>query len=394
MTERTDVIALTAIAPVNIAVIKYWGKRDVEFNLPTNSSISVTLSMESLRATTSVAASPNFGRDVFWLNREEQALQGTKHNVCIDILRKERRLLEDRDPSLVRCSTWGLRVVSENNFPTAAGLASSAAGFAALVFSIAKLYQLPLDNTELSKIARIGSGSSSRSLFGGYVEWNAGENITGEDSCARPIAEVEQWPAMRALILVISAGRKSVPSTGGMQRTVNTSTLFPARYHKVVPERMKEMTRAIQTRDFPAFAELTMQDSNQFHAVCLDSYPPIFYLNDTSRAVISFVHAFNEQFDQPRVAYTFDAGPNAVLYYLETDEEILFAALQPVLANFSTKLSHQPEVATSGRTCFPQIDILVEGVVDVIHSKVGGGPTVVSESLFTNDGFFNPAPVS
>lgn len=226
--------------------------------------------------------------------------------------------------------------MSENNFPTAAGLASSAAGFAALVRAIADLYQLPNTPTELSRIARQGSGSACRSLFGGYVAWEMGTRIDGSgmfhlkffcagklyellltlvDSLAVQVAPASHWPTMRALVLVASAEKKDVSSTSGMQTTVATSDLFQRRVEEVVPKRFIAMKEAILAKDFPTFAELTMRDSNSFHAVCLDTFPPIAYLNPTSFAAIRLVGDINKKAGKSIAAYTFDAGPNAVIYF-------------------------------------------------------------------------------
>jgi diphosphomevalonate decarboxylase len=221
-----------------------------------------------------------------------------------------------------------LRIVSENNFPTAAGLASSAAGFAALVRAIADLYQLGQSPGELSRTARQGSGSACRSMFGGYVAWNIGEKDDGSDSIAEQVAPASHWPSMKAAILVVSAEKKGVSSTAGMQHTVNTSGLFVQRARSVVPARMERMRTAIEQRDFATFAELTMLDSNSFHAVCLDTFPPIFYLNDVSRGLIRLVEELNRVAGKYVAAYTFDAGPNAVIYYLEENEVLVNALLK------------------------------------------------------------------
>jgi len=221
-----------------------------------------------------------------------------------------------------------VHVVSENNFPTAAGLASSAAGFAALVRAIADLYQLPQGPGDLSKIARQGSGSACRSLFGDYVAWEIGtDDETGDDSYAVQVAPASHWPEMRAAILVVSDKKKSVSRTVGMQTAVKTSTLFKERAESIVPLRMGLMKKAILERDFETFAELTMKDSNSFHAVCLDTTPPIFYLNDVSRNIIAVVEELNRVVRRKVAAYTFDAGPNAVIYY-EKMEGVVLGALK------------------------------------------------------------------
>ncbi|KAJ2709186.1 diphosphomevalonate decarboxylase, partial [Coemansia spiralis] len=288
------VFEATVTAPVNIAVIKYWGKRDSTLILPTNSSLSVTLSQDHLRTRTSIRASPAFDGDRLWLNGAEEDVAASKRLAnAITTARRLRAEIEKRQPDAVPLSTWSVHISSENNFPTAAGLASSASGYAALVSALGALFELPQSASELSRVARVGSGSACRSMFGGFVAWQDGTADDGSDSLAVQVADHKHWPELQALILVVSDRKKTVSSTAGMQTTVETSTLFPERVRAVVPKRMEAMQKAIAERDFATFATLTMQDSNQFHAVCLDTYPPISYMNDTSRAIVALVHAFN-----------------------------------------------------------------------------------------------------
>jgi len=279
-----------------------------------------------------------------------------------------------------------LHIVSENNFPTAAGLASSAAGFAALVRAIADLYQLPQSASELSRIARQGSGSACRSMFGGYVAWIMGSKEDGSDSLAVQIAEDVHWPDMRAAILVVSAAKKGVSSTAGMQATVATSTLFERRAAEVVPQRMEKMTRAIQQRDFETFADLTMKDSNSFHAVCLDTSPPIFYLNDTSRAIIQLVLELNRIAGKAVAAYTFDAGPNAVIYYLAENEKWIMALLKTCLENCSGLEKVQGDPLILGEELNATLVTAVkDGVSRVILTQVGGGPEKVTDRTLVDE---------
>ena len=211
-----------------------------------------------------------------------------------------------------------VHVVSKNNFPTAAGLASSAAGYAALAFALGKLHGVvERYEGELSTLARIGSGSATRSLHGGFVAWDMGSKTDGSDSKARQVAPASHWPELKVLILVVSDTKKAVSSTAGMQNSVETSPLLAHRAATVVPQRMLDMEAAYLGKDFTKFATLAMQDSNQFHATCLDTQPPIFYMNDVSRAVIQLCHAINDACGEVRVGYTFDAGPNAVLFATE-----------------------------------------------------------------------------
>ncbi|KAL9001240.1 MAG: hypothetical protein Q9169_000424, partial [Polycauliona sp. 2 TL-2023] len=256
-----QVFRASTTAPVNIAVIKYWGKRDPQLNLPTNSSLSVTLSQSDLRTHTTASCSPSYSPlDTLLLNAEPQPLSDARSQACLKSLRALRSDLESSNPSLPQLSTYPLRLCSSNNFPTAAGLASSAAGFAALVRSIADLYQLPQSPTELSLIARQGSGSACRSLLGGYVAWDHGTLPDGTDSKARLVAPRNHWPEMRALILVVSAEKKGVSSTAGMQTTVSTSPMFQTRASQVVPKAMGEMETAIAEKDFEKFAKVTMRE--------------------------------------------------------------------------------------------------------------------------------------
>lgn len=274
-----------------------------------------------------------------------------------------------------------LRIVSENNFPTAAGLASSAAGFAALVYAIALLYCLPASPADLSRIARQGSGSACRSLFGGYVGWKVGSKADGSDSVAYEVAPASHWPEMRALILVASDAKKDVSSTAGMQQTVETSALFQHRIKHVVPMRMLAMEQAIEEKDFYTFANHTMHDSNSFHATCLDTFPPITYLNDTSRAAIRMCDRINESAGNIVCAYTFDAGPNAVIYYLERDNDAVAGVFKSILGNLVGWDSKQVQESAvpAGSEVF--IELLKRGVSRVIMTGVGEGPQKVQEHL-------------
>lgn len=379
-------------APVNIATLKYWGKRDKNLNLPTNSSISVTLSQDDLRTLTSVATSPEFTEDKLWLNGKEESLASERTQNCLQDLRTLRKQLEDSDQTLPKFSQWKLHIVSENNFPTAAGLASSAAGFAALVVAISKLFQLPQSYSEISKIARKGSGSACRSLFGGYVAWEMGDKTDGSDSKAVEVAPLDHWPEMKAAVLVVSADKKDTPSTSGMQLTVHTSDLFQERIKNVVPQRFEEMKKAILDKNFPLFADLTMKDSNSFHATCLDSFPPIFYMNDTSKKIIKLCHLINDFYNETIVAYTFDAGPNAVLYYLQENESRLFAFIYKIFQKnqgWNSKFSDKQlgefvsdfDTKLKGKLTFEIDEELYKGVTRVILTQVGPGPQDTSECL-------------
>jgi diphosphomevalonate decarboxylase len=277
---------------------------------------------------------------------------------------------------------YRVHVASVNNFPTAAGLASSAAGYACLAYTLAQVYGV---EGNLSEVARRGSGSACRSLYGGFVEWQMGEQTDGKDSIARQVAPEVHWPQLRVLVLVVSAEKKLTGSTVGMQTSVETSALLKFRAESVVPARMREMARCIQERDFHGFAQLTMKDSNQFHATCLDTFPPISYLNDISRRIIQLVHHFNAHYGQTKVAYTFDAGPNAVIFTLDDTVAEFVAAVRhsfPPAANgdkFLKGLQVTPAPLSDELKAALAWEPIPGGVQYIIVTQVGPGPQVLND---------------
>ncbi|KAH0864980.1 hypothetical protein HID58_082191 [Brassica napus] len=366
MAAEKWVYMVTAQTPTNIAVIKYWGKRDEVRILPVNDSISVTLDPDHLCTVTTVAVSPAFDRDRMWLNGKtkkhsceksvihlvtesvsyillienlEISLSGSRYQNCLREIRSRGGDVEDREKGVkIEKKDWerlNLHIASHNNFPTAAGLASSAAGFACLVFSLAKLMNVEEDPSQLSAIARQGSGSACRSLFGGFVKWKMGSKDDGSDSVAVQLADEKHWDDLVIIIAVVSSRQKETSSTSGMRESVETSLLLQHRAKEVVPKRIVQMEEAIKNRDFASFTQLSCTDSNQFHAVCLDTSPPIFYMNDTSHRIISLVEKWNRSEGTPQVAYTFDAGPNAVL--IARNRKVAVQLLQGLLYYFPPK---------------------------------------------------------
>uniref|UniRef100_A0A8R7U1K4 diphosphomevalonate decarboxylase n=1 Tax=Triticum urartu TaxID=4572 RepID=A0A8R7U1K4_TRIUA len=227
------VLTATGRSPTNIAVIKYWGKRDEALILPVNDSISVTLDPDHLSATTTVAASPAFPSDRMWLNGKEIALSGGRFQNCLREIRKRARDVEDEKKGIkIKKEDWEklhVHIASYNNFPTAAGLASSAAGFACLVFTLGKLMNVNEDYGELSSIARQGSGSACRSIYGGFVKWCMGKNNDGSDSMAVQLVDESHWDDLVIIIAVVSSKQKETSSTSGMRDTVETSPLLQYR---------------------------------------------------------------------------------------------------------------------------------------------------------------------
>lgn len=294
-------------APINIAVIKYWGKSNEELIIPCNDSISMTIESSDLYTQTLVQIDPTLLEDTFKLNGHPGVSLNKRIRATIDEARRLARTISGNEDII----KYKLRIESTNTVPTAAGLASSASGIAALAYALIKLYQLEsaYSLSDLSSVARIGSGSACRSLLGGLVHWHGGS--VGQIT--------ERWDGLNGFVVVLDRERKKVASTEGMQQTVKTSSLFHYRVGTVVPERVIQMIRAINQKDFPAFALIAMKDSNSFHACCLDTFPPISYLTPDSMRIIAKVHEYNSEMGRVAVGYTFDAGPNAVIFGLGND---------------------------------------------------------------------------
>ena len=384
----------TTTAPVNIAVIKYWGKRDVGLMLPLNSSLSGTLNQDDMASKTSVLASLDLAEDELWLNGVKEDIAGNKRVQTVIQLAREHAsdVYDNAGRVVIKAADWPkykLLIVSENNFPTAAGLASSASGYACLTYALAQVLNV---ETELSAIARRGSGSASRSMYGGWVKWVEGERADGTDSIAVQVAPHTHWPSMRVLVLVANDQKKHVSSSKGMQLTAATSPLIPDRL-AMLPGRMAAMEKAILERDYATFADLTMKDSDNFHATCATTEPPIHYMTDVSRDVVKVVNAYNTAVGSLAAAYTFDAGPNAVIY-LEDDHVLPF--LSAVLHYFPapdsmTNAEYLPHAeAFDFAAANPPPAELTAAVDDVtpaagrlkylLYTSVGDGPRVLDDS--------------
>ena len=295
----------TWLATPNIAVVKYWGKRDSDLNLPYNGSVSVTMD-EAVSTRTTVQFIPSLSHDELFLNKKAARKDETaRASRVLDAVRKSAGI------------KTRARVYSENNFPTAAGIASSASGFAALACAASDAAGLKAGSAALSRFARMGSGSACRSVIGGFAEWKMGGKKDGSDSYAVQIAPASHWPRLRNVIAISDAGRKLIGSDMGMQLTVSGSALYKERV-KRMPSIIRSMKSAILSRNLPSFLALAMKESSNMHAVMLDSTPPIIYLNDISHAIMRAVNSFNEEAGETAAGYTFDAGPNAHVYTTDT----------------------------------------------------------------------------
>ncbi len=283
-------LTATARSHSNIAFIKYWGNRDAALRIPSNGSLSMNLA--GLDTVTTVRFRSDLPTDRLILNGASQtgaaAERVSRH---LDLFRT------------LAGSDLHAEVVSENNFPAGAGIASSASAFSALSLAASVALGLSLDERTLTRLARRGSGSASRSIPGGFVELHAGEDDAS--AYAESIAPPDHW-ALVDLVTIVSRSHKKVGSSGG-HSLAETSPLQPARVNDT-PRRLDLCRTAILNRDFAALAHVAEHDTLLMHAVMMTSRPALIYWDPPTLAVIDAVRGFRE--DGIPAFFTIDAGPN------------------------------------------------------------------------------------
>ncbi len=280
----------TAIAHPNIALVKYWGKADTAENLPAVGSLSITLG--GLATTTTVAFDPELREDVFLLDGREDTAAARRVSGCLERLR--RRL----------GTTLHARVESSNDFPTAAGLASSASGFAALVVAAHAALGGNLPREELADLARRCSGSAARSLFGGFVELA----LTPEGphpTTTRQILPPEAWP-LEVVVAVTATGPKEIGSTEGMLLTERTSPYYRS-WVRQSPADLAAAREAVASRDFEALAEVSEASCLAMHGLMLSARPGLIYWNGTTVECLHRIRRLRRE--GIPVFFTVDAGP-------------------------------------------------------------------------------------
>ena len=289
----------SVFAPANIALCKYWGKRDAELNLPTASSLSISLG----KLGSAVTLAPRTDHDHFTLNGKLIAPESS-------FARRAAAYLNLFRPS----PDFHFDVTATNTIPTAAGLASSASGFAALTLGLNELFRWKLDRKTLSILARLGSGSASRSLFEGFVEWHAGQAVDGMDSFAEPLAT--HWPDLRIGLVVLSDKEKPIGSRDAMAHTRDTSPLYSV-WPETVARDLVALKDAIRRNDFTKLGEVAEGNALAMHATMLAARPSIIYFLPESIAAMHTVRALRAEGCE--VYFTMDAGPNLKLLFRKND---------------------------------------------------------------------------
>ena len=320
----------TATAQPNIALVKYWGKRDDALNLPAAGSLSITL--DALHTRTRVGFDEALDADDVTLNGTRDAAQTRKLGEFLDLFRSRAGV------------TKRAHVESTNDFPTGAGLASSASGFAALAVAADHALGLNLGARELSVLARRGSGSAARSMFGGFVEMAAGTRADGLDAFASPLLDAAAWP-LGVVVAITTHEKKSISSRVGMDRTRQTSPFYRD-WIETVPGDLATARAAVQAHDFDQLARVSEASCMAMHAVMLATRPALIYWNAATLECVQCIRLL--QADGTGVFFTIDAGPQVKAVCLP---------------------EHAPRVADALRS--------VRGVEDVLRSGVGAGARLI-----------------
>jgi len=282
--QDTDLSYIKAIAHPNFALIKYWGKSDASNNLPDMSSISITI--DTLFSTAKVSYDSTLKKDLWILNDIEQESLGQ--------IKPTMNYLKSFKPAKDFCV-----IESTNNFPTAAGLASSASGVASIVVAINELFNLNLSEKELINAAILGSGSAPRSLYSGFVYLNK-KNYSCET-----ILDSNQWP-LKIIICQTSSDRKLVSSRDGMRISKSTSSYYKDWVNDQDND-IKKALKAIKMKDFDLLGEVSEDNCKKMHKVMETSSPPLIYRNATSHLCIQKIEEM--KVNGIGIFYTIDAGP-------------------------------------------------------------------------------------
>jgi diphosphomevalonate decarboxylase len=304
-----------ARAQANIALVKYWGKRDAAANLPATGSLSLTLAGFSTR--TRVEFEPAPGPDLVLLDgRPADAPTQARVQRFLDRVRARAGL------------SGRARVETRNTFPTAAGLASSASGFAALAGAAAQAAGLDLAPAELAALARLGSASAARSIYGGFVEMDL-------DGATRQLVPPEAWDVCMVVALTADSPKR-VSSTDGMLQTAACSPYYPA-WLASAPADLAAARAAVQAHDLAALGEVAEASCLKMHACALAARPGILYWNGVTVEVMRAVRSHRAA-GLP-VWFTIDAGPHVKALCAAADSARVAAVLAVVPGVFGTQVA-------------------------------------------------------
>ncbi len=304
---------VVARAHANIAMVKYWGKRDETLNLPMTGSISMTV--DKLFVTTSVTGDTRLGSDqVFIDGVPASAVDQIRVSQFLDVIRGS---VGQKMYALVR---------SENRVPPGAGLASSSAAYAALAMAATRAFGGMPDVWTLSRIARRGSGSAARSIFGGWVQWHRGTQADGSDSLAEPILG-HRLHDMVLQAVVVNAGAKTISSCEGMRRTVETSPFYEA-WLEAVENDLVRMRQALDRGDFAGVGQIAEANAWKMHATTMGADPPFIYWEGFTFDVIRRVQSLRRVGVQ--AYFTIDAGPHVVVLCQRADVGVIREAMLAV----------------------------------------------------------------
>ncbi len=317
---------VTAVAPANIAFIKYWGKSDEDLRLPLNSSISMNLS-EAYTTTTVEFSRKHRADTVEFLDGEFSEKELTRVIGCLEKIRERAHIREFA------------HVVTKNTFPKGTGAAASASGFAALTVASFAALGIQLTEKELTIFARMGSGSACRSIPDGFVEWKAAD--TSEESYAHSLYPADYWD-LRDILVIVDTRMKKVSTTEG-QEYVRTSPFLPVRL-AAVTQKMQQVKTALQRKDFSFLGTVIEEDCIAMHTVMMTQRPPLFYWNGTTMDIIHKVLDWREK--GLAVYFTIDAGPNVHLICEEKDAKEVaqrvqkLAGVEKVIINKPARGAH------------------------------------------------------
>ncbi len=308
-------LSVTARSGTNIALVKYWGKRDKALNLPATGSLSLTLAdfgSETFVRFAPDAEAPEGGDRITLDGAPAPAKFADRVRRFLDLIRQQAQV---GLPAEVRTT---------NSVPTAAGLASSASGFAALALAASRAAGLTLTPPELSALARQGSGSAARSIFDGFVEMAAGDAPDGSDAIAHQILPAEAWD-VRLLVAITSQGSKAIGSGEAMERTAQTSPYY-AGWLQAVAQDLPAAREAVAAKDLPTLGQVAERSALRMHACAMAADPAIIYWNPVTLAVMETVRRLRAAGTQ--AYFTIDAGPHVKVLCAAGDS----ATVEPALA--------------------------------------------------------------